>query len=110
MILYVTQDLMLGSRIKSHAQDAGTEVSLSLKLPEAAQLAPETEKCLIDLECCKGKLAAWVTGLGERRARLELIGYAPHVQESTLMEAKEVGLDQVLTRGQFNHQILELLA
>ena len=50
MILYVTQDLMLGSRIKSHAQDAGTKVSLSLKLPEASQLTPETEKCLIDLE------------------------------------------------------------
>lgn len=109
MIVYVTRDLMLGSRIKSHAQELGVELQLQPQLPDATTLAPQVTRCLLDLETCKESLATWVEALGDRRATLQLVGYAPHVQESTLAAATALGLDQVMTRGQFNHAVAALL-
>lgn len=110
MILYVTRDLMLGSRLKSHAQQLGVELQLQPQLPDAATLDSQVTRCLLDLETCREDLASWVEALGNRRSDLQLIGYAPHVQESTLATATALGLDQVLTRGQFNHSAADLLA
>lgn len=39
-----------------------------------------------------------------------IIAYGPHVQEAALQAAQEAGCDLVLTRGQFNAQMDELLA
>lgn len=109
MILYVTRDLMLGSRVKSHAQELGVELHLQPQLPDAHNLDPQVTRCLLDLETCKESLASWLEALGDRRATLQLVGYAPHVQESTLAAATLLGLNQVMTRGQFNHAVEELL-
>ena len=109
MILYVTRDLMLGSRLKAHAQQLGVELQLQPQLPDATTLDLQVTRCLLDLEACKETLASWVEALGQRRTDLQLVGYAPHVQEATLAAATALGLDQVLTRGQFNHSAESLL-
>jgi hypothetical protein len=39
-----------------------------------------------------------------------LVGYAPHVHEGLLARAEKAGFDRVMTRGQFHHQLREILA
>ena len=114
MILMLTQDLMMSSNVSAHAREKGvtfkTAPSPRSAMKSIEELKPQV--FLVDLQTS----CLDVERLGKRIAILSdskkplTIAYAPHVHVELLRLAQESGFDQVLTRGQFNAQVSQIVA
>jgi DNA-binding NarL/FixJ family response regulator len=110
-VLFLSSDLMFSSRVVGSAKTLGVAVSL---VPDQSGLADKlTADCrlaLIDLSLDRLNLPAAVKAIRSASPAARIIAYGPHVDEAALLDAKEAGCDEVLTRGQFHKQYGELLA
>lgn len=110
--LYLTSDLMFSSRVTSLASQCGVEVQVlgdsARFLTTASASVPDF--LLIDLTSPLPDARAWLTALREACPAVPLVAYAPHVHEARLSLAREAGCTTVLTRGQFDRLLPELIA
>ena len=105
--LYFTSDLMFSSRVKPVAAEAGYEV----KFPGMQEITlQQTELVIIDLEFVSAEdLSEIMASLGAIKGSLpRIIAYGPHVKTAKLDAARQAGIDEVWTRGQFNHNFASL--
>jgi CheY-like chemotaxis protein len=109
-VLLVSSDLFLGSRVRGAAESQGR----SLQVAGSGAMALErlqSATCLlvlVDLETPGlriGELVAARAG----HDRPTIIAYGPHVHEQRLDAARQAGCDRVLTRGQFDATLPQLL-
>lgn len=105
-VLMLSGDLMFSSRVKSAVERAGKRFQLSGSLPSAA--SDQIEFVIVDLSTRSGVLP----DLAEQCARLcpqaKLIAYGPHVQVDQLEAARQAGVSNVMTNGQFNRELASL--
>ncbi|HSI34939.1 MAG TPA: hypothetical protein VK986_15225 [Tepidisphaeraceae bacterium] len=102
-ILMLCRDLMFTSKVMATARAAGVPLRT---VRDPGQLPAEGRKLIVDLTL-EGALEAagkWKQGAGG-----VVIAFAPHVDVETMRAAREVGLDQVLTRGAFTAQLESLI-
>ena len=109
--LYLTGDLFFSSRVVS----AGAAASVVVEVIGSAEAARDRAAAgdvgllIIDLTmpgCRPGDvLKAW----NSLASPPPVIAYGPHVAELQLQAAREAGCTAVLTRGQFDRQIREVL-
>jgi CheY-like chemotaxis protein len=109
-VLLVSPDLFLGSRIRGTVESQGRSLSVASTGHAAAERldAGNYRLVLIDLQTPGLDL----TDLRQRRtARGEpaFVAYGPHVQAPLLRAARAAGCDEVLTRGQFDASIRDVL-
>ena len=113
MIVFLTSDLMMASNAGSHAHQRKMELK-TVDSAEAAIKLIEDQRpylFLIDLQTPGLEVAA----LGESVRELAdsvcplTIAYAQHVNVDLLRQAQSAGFDQILTRGQFNNQIGQII-
>ena len=114
MILFLTKDLFFIPVLQSAGKKQAAEVVavLSLDSPKATQLdAAQITACVIDLTAVDvAEMGPVVARLRETFAAAQIAAFGPHVQEGRLATARTAGCDQVLTRGQLNSQIDQLMA
>jgi CheY-like chemotaxis protein len=119
-ILFLTNDLVFPSRVQGAAQACGARMitapnvdTLLAKYGEAASSVDAAESAslaLLDLNAAGVDAAQVVPRLKELSPPPKaIIAYGPHVHEHKLAAAQEAGCDLVLTRGQFDAQMAELL-
>ncbi len=112
-ILFLTGDLVFSSRVAGAAARAG--LTLKSGATHAAILALATAAksdfiVLLDLNAPGVEPADVVPQLRAMPAPPRaIIAYGPHVQEDRLAAAKVAGCDEVLTRGQFNATMDDVL-
>jgi DNA-binding NtrC family response regulator len=105
MILHITNDLMMSSTARSHANSQGVEIKFASTFSQAIQELSDAEYqlCLADLQAggmdMEG-LAAKVKEIGVRT-----IVYVQHVNVEIIQKANELGFAEVMTRGQFNKNL-----
>jgi len=104
-------DLFFSSRILAEARHAGLEVR---SVPDLAALRDhvarhEVRLVLVDLGATETDLAEVVAAVAAQQPRPCLIAFGPHVQTERLQAARAAGCDLVLTRGQFDSQVADLL-
>lgn len=94
---------MFTSRVKPVAQELG----VSLKFPgfEQVDFDSKPELIIFDLEFIgkeelKELMGKFVANWGEDLPRI--VAYGPHVKEARLQNARDCGVPEVITRGQFN--------
>lgn len=112
MVLFLTADLVFSSRASGAGQTLNVPVE-SLASPAAVverSSAGGVKLVLIDLGLPGLELEPLVTELKALPTAPAIVAYAPHVHEAKLQAAVGAGCDQVLTRGQFNTRLAELLA
>lgn len=109
-VVFVTRDLMLGSRVQGAARSLEVDLKVSAGLPAADSLqeAPP-DRILIDLQSVDDGLKDWVESILDLHPNCQLVAYAPHVQTQRLDMAREAGIATVLTRGQFDRSMNDLL-
>jgi len=110
-ILYITADLMFSSRVVGAAKTCAVELVVTSP-QDAIEKAASTKarQVILDLGTPNLDVEAIVPKLRASTSEpITIIAYGPHVQEAKLIKAQSAGCDQVLTRGQFNSQIDELL-
>lgn len=114
MIVFLTKDLMMGSSASSHARQHGTQIKTVATGDDALSVIrrDRPHMLLVDLQTPGidvGQLGEEIRELADSLCPLT-IAYAQHVNVELLEQAKQAGFDQVLTRGQFNSQIGQIVA
>lgn len=114
MVVFLTADLMMASNASSHAKQKGIAISQAASAKSALEFIDKNRPhlLLIDLQCPGLDIAA----LGESLSDLSdsmcplTIAYAQHVETDKLDAARSAGFDQVLTRGQINSEMGQIIA
>jgi hypothetical protein len=110
-IAFLTKDLMFQSRVSSAAKSVSVALvadrSVERLLPRLAD--PVTIPLwIIDLTLELDDLAAVYNAIHNASPDAEMIAYGPHVHVAKLEAAAAAGF-KVLTRGQFDHQMIEII-
>lgn len=115
MILYAAADLIWASRIKATAEALGVACrpARTIEMLDARLADSEVHALLVDLD--KGDDAiALISHLrgpnaDEKRRRVRVLAWGPHIAKDLLQAARNAGADDVLTRGAFDHDLEGIL-
>jgi CheY-like chemotaxis protein len=110
-VLLVSGDLLFGSRVRAAAESLGMSCRMApAGVSALTQLAEARwQVVLVDLET-PGLSLPQLLQRAAAACRAGVIAYAPHVRHGVLESARQAGCPVVLTRGQFDAQLPELLA
>ena len=108
---YLTSDLMFSSRVAVLAKQIGVSLFVVGSREKARELlgSNSAQAIIVDLEhrdADPAEIAKLVAGFEPRPM---VIAYGPHVKEPLLAAARDQGLELVLSRGQFDQQIGQIL-
>lgn len=114
MIVFLTSDLMMSSSASSHARQRKLDLKTVDSASEAITLIEDQRPYLFLIDLQTPGLEVDTLGQSLRELADSIcpltIAYAQHVNVDLLQQAKSAGFDQVLTRGQFNSQIGQIVA
>ncbi len=102
---------MFSSRVTGTARELGIDVSVVASVDAALdRVSAENRLILLDLNTPGLNVDEAVRRLRDAiDETLTIVGYASHVHEAKIQAGQEAGCDQVLSRGQFNQEIGQLL-
>lgn len=109
-VLFVSGDLFIGSRVRGAIESRGWTLDVvgsGALAVERLQSGGAYRLVLVDLETPGLRIDELVAARNEPQP--PLIAYGPHVHEQRLDAARRAGCDQVLTRGQFDATLPQLL-
>lgn len=113
MILHLTQDLMMSSTASALARSSDRTYKMVASTERLAAIADENGPALVlvDLQTPGLQLSELDRWISERLEPTgsTAIAYAQHVAVDELRQASECGFTKVLTRGQLNRQLAELI-
>ena len=107
-IVLFTNDLMFQSRIASVVRNAGGDLLVARDLDTlASRLQPDQTPTSIvyDLSLSGLDLDGTVASMRALYPEAKQIAYGPHVDVLKLQHASALGIDEVLTRGQFDRNM-----
>ncbi len=114
MIVFLTSDLMMSSNANSHARQKKIDLKTVDSIQAAILLIEEHRPHLLLIDLQTPGLDVESLGRSVRELADSVcpltIAYAQHVNLDLLQQAKTAGFDQVLTRGQFNSQMGQIVA
>jgi CheY-like chemotaxis protein len=112
-ILFLTNDLLFSSRVAGAAARAGMTVRTvgsTVALLEQVAAAEAPQFVLLDLNMPGLDPRQLVPALrAASNPPRAVVAYGPHVHEDRLAAATAAGCDEVLTRGQFNARLDDVL-
>ena len=107
----LTADLVFSSRAAAAAQAEGRTLGIAAsteQLLESAASQP-AQLVILDLTTPGCDTARIVRQMHQQQPPAHIVAYAPHVMTAALQQARQAGCDQVLTRGQFDKRLNQLL-
>jgi CheY-like chemotaxis protein len=111
-VLYLSKDLFFTSRVSATARTAGAEFHVVGSTEDLLTRCIKDGCTLVILDLdTPGLDPARIVGalrdsLGESPS---ILGFGSHVHEARLKAARLAGCDQVLTRGQFDQRMADIL-
>jgi hypothetical protein len=111
-IALLSGDLAVISRVDGAAKARGKWVVSAGNVERllATPADQELDAAIVDLSGSATDLQLLVHELKKRSPAPRIIAFGPHVHEERLAAAREVGCDQVLSRGQFFSQLDSVIA
>lgn len=109
-VLFVSADLFLGSRVRAAADSQGRVLTVAASGSMAFKRLQESafRLVIIDLETPGVDVSQLVQQRGEAGLP-RFLAYGPHVRAAMLKAARDAGCDEVLTRGQFDATMNDIL-
>jgi len=105
-IVAVVRDLMFSSKITATAKALGKSVRI-VRDPSQLQTETSGRHVLIDLNQ-HGTLEAVIAWKQSNAGKVT--GFVSHTDVETIAAAQKAGIDQVLSRGQFTAQLVQILS
>lgn len=112
MIVLLTNDLMFQSRISGAVKSVGKVLVADRTVERVVQRAEQPSEVtlvLIDLTLDSVQLADAIPQLKLAFGSAKVLAFGPHVDVDRLSEAHEAGADAVLTRGQFDRDLIKIV-
>ena len=112
IIVLFTNDLMFQSRIAAAARNVGGELMVARSLESIQSRLTDREPSLIvfDLSFAGIDLQETTATMRERFPNAKQLAYGPHVDVDRLQQATALGIDEVLTRGQFDRNMTAIFS
>jgi len=114
MIVFITSDLMMASNASAHAKQQGVKIAQVSSAERGMEVVKENRPhlLLVDLQCPGLDIEAVGASLAKLADSISplTIGFAQHVETEKLSAGRNAGFDQVLTRGQMNSQVGQIIA
>ena len=110
-VLFIGNDLMFQSKISSACRQSGMSLGV-IRNPKdlgGASISGAPRLIVVDLGLANLDLAEVLASGRQIWPTTKWLGYGAHVQAERLDLAKELGLDVVLTRGQFDRDMVRVL-
>lgn len=114
-VLFLAADLIWATRIKATAEDIGVAARpvRTMDMLEARLADTNATSLMLDLEK-PAEALAMITRLRSaaatpRERAIRILVWGPHVAKDLLQQARDLGADEVLTRGAFDHHLPEIL-
>ena len=109
-LLLVSGDLMLGARVDGAARQLGlTMHTVGEQSATVAAVDENYRVVLVDLRTSGVNVADLVESLRQAADNLVIVACAPHVHEERLEAARQAGCDLVVTRGQLDRELEQIL-
>lgn len=108
VIGFVSQDLMIASKIKQLVTPLGITVEFQGKGDSSASWKAIPALIIVDLQTPGCDPEAWYSALRAKFSDATLLAYAGHTLVDRLSAARAAGFDQVITRGQLESRVHEL--
>jgi DNA-binding NarL/FixJ family response regulator len=111
VIVLLTNDLMFQSKVSGAVRNAGKQLVVDRSVERLVQRADANavKLALIDLSLQPLDLAHTVASLKDSFGNASILAFGAHVDVARLEEAKRAGADSVLTRGQFDRDMNEIV-
>jgi DNA-binding NarL/FixJ family response regulator len=110
-VVLVSSDMLVSSRLRSTAEQAGVALGIALSSSElASRLRSDTRLVVFDLSQPALKLPEAVAAVRAAAPQAKILAFGPHVEEGLLAAARSAGCDDVLTNGQFHREQSAILA
>jgi DNA-binding NarL/FixJ family response regulator len=111
-VLFLSSDLVFSSRLAAAGKRMGVCVDsvTSIEAVEERVESNSVDLVICDLSAPGADPNALVARLRQRWPSLAIVAFAPHVHEDRLRAATEAGCNEVLSRGQFDRQMGDILA
>jgi len=110
-VLFIGNDLMFQSKISSACRQSGMSLGV-IRNPKdlgGASISGAPRLIVVDLGLANLDLAEVLASGRQIWPTTKWLGYGAHVQAERLDSATELGLDVVLTRGQFDRDMVRVL-
>ncbi|MFN7292181.1 MAG: hypothetical protein ACK5YR_09165 [Pirellula sp.] len=111
MIVLLTNDLMFQSKVSGAVRNAGKQLVVDRSVERIIERtdANAVKLILIDLSLQTLELESAVKSLRDEFGNASIMAFGAHVDVARLEEAKRAGADSVLTRGQFDRDLNEIV-
>jgi len=112
VILLLSSDLMFQSRISSVARTVGKPCVVDRSVAKLIERVTDPEAVLlvlVDLTLRSVDLALEIPLLHQSFSNCKVLAYGPHVDVERLSLAEESGADAVVTRGQMDRDLVEII-
>ena len=111
MIVLLTNDLMFQSKVSGAVRNAGKQLVVDRSVERIIERtdANAVKLILIDLSLQKLELESAVKSLRDEFGNASIMAFGAHVDVARLEEAERAGADSVLTRGQFDRDLNEIV-
>lgn len=109
--ILLSTDLMFVSKLAGAAQRTGTNVTTASTLDAVSERLSSDEATLVLVDLTTPGLvpATLVERVRSARDGVRIVAFGPHVHAAKLAAAVEAGCDQVLSRGQFDARLDDVL-
>jgi CheY-like chemotaxis protein len=109
-VVFLSSDLMFSSRVAGAARTLGVPLVLVADPAKLAEKLPsECRLAFVDLAFPQLDVPAVIATVRKAAPQAKILAFGAHVDEAALAAAQAAGCDQVLTRGQFHKQYVDLL-
>jgi hypothetical protein len=108
MIVVAVRDLVFRSKIHAAAERLGIEVRFAPRGAPLADTVKDAAGATVLADLGEPGLVEQVPD-AKRAASVTVVGFLGHLQEDLMARAREAGVDEVLTRGQFVARLDALL-
>jgi hypothetical protein len=109
MILVAVRDLLFGSKIDAVAKRLGVEVNWPPRNVPLSTVALERRPALILADLGEVGMMGELRSIRIQLPSTRLIGFLGHLRTDLMDEARSIGVEEVLTRGQLAAKLDEVL-
>jgi DNA-binding NarL/FixJ family response regulator len=111
VIVLLTNDLMFQSKVSGAVRNAGKQLIVDRSVERVVERADANavKLVLIDLSLQTLDLETAIRSLHDEFGNASVMAFGAHVDVARLDEASRAGADSVLTRGQFDRDLNEIV-
>jgi DNA-binding NarL/FixJ family response regulator len=109
MLLVMVRDLLFASKIDSAAKRAGVEIAWVPRGTPLVEAARERAADVVLVDLGEPGAVEAIRDLLSERPQVRAIGFAGHLRTDLIDEARAIGVAEVLTRGQLNAGLVDVL-